>query len=147
MNYCFCPVCDESKHRREFRKRGGGFNEVCISCRYKVYSKQYYHRTKLVGLRRLSEEEKRDREKRATEKALMSEYRTATRQNRTRIKALEANIKPTNATIKWLTKRRAIQQVWTDALNTLLDRLHKDKPVPTLREYMERIEQHADYHP
>jgi hypothetical protein len=72
-----------------------------------------------------------------TTAALLSEYKSATRQNRNRIKALEKNNKPTRATKMWLNRRRVLQQSWIDGLNELITMVHKGDQVQSLREYME----------
>lgn len=144
MNYCTCAECKVEHHRSEYRKRGGGIYNICKRCRNKLACERNRHRRQVESIRHLTEEDLQSRYKVDTAKALMKEYRTATRQNRSRIKALEKSKKPTRATVTWLNKRRVVQQLWVDALNTLITQLHQNKKVPTLREFMETLDQNAD---
>jgi hypothetical protein len=109
---------------------------VCKRCRNKSYAAKYYHRQKLTEVRKAHTEDALAQYKHDTSKALVTEFKKVTRQNRNRIKVLEANKKPTHATKMWLNRRLALQQMWIDALHTLLNQLHQNKKVPTLREYM-----------
>lgn len=145
MNYVKCRECGEELHRREYRKRGGGFYTTCKTCRAKLKAAQNYKRSQITKIRKLNDYSQAFAYKVLKVKQLTSEYKSATRLNRNRIKALEKNKNPTRATIMWLNKRRAIQQVWTDALNTLITHVHQDRKVTTLREYMERVDQHANH--
>lgn len=136
MNFVACPECRNELHKRTYRKKGGGFHALCKTCRTRQRTQTWRERQKLKQIKHLTEEDKLNEYKASTAKALISEYKNATRLNRNRIKALEENKKPTRTTILWLNKRRAIQQVWVDALNALITQLHQNKKVPTLREYM-----------
>lgn len=146
MNYHKCSECKQEVHRREFRKRGGGFHNTCKTCRTKLKAAQNYNRSKISRIRQLNACSQAVAHKVLKVKELTSEYKSATRLNRTRIKVLENNKNPTRATVMWLNKRLAIQQVWIDALNTLITHVHQGKKVSTLREYMETLEQNADHH-
>lgn len=146
MNFITCPECRNECHRKEYRKHGGGLHALCKTCRHKLACVKYRSRQKLLEVRQLSDEDLLSNYKATTAKALISEYKKVTRQNRNRIKALEENKRPTSATIMWLNKRRAVQQLWIDALNTLITQLHQNKKVPTLREYMENGIQNANHH-
>lgn len=146
MNFITCPECRNECHRGEYRKRGGGLHALCKTCRHKIACVKYRSRKKLTEIKHLSDEDQKSIYKVYTQKALISEYKKVTRLNRNRIKALEANNKPTQATKMWLNKRRAVQQLWIDGLNDLITQLHQDKKVPTLREYMENGIQNANHH-
>ena len=136
MNFLTCPECKNECHRREYRKHEGGIHHLCKACRKKVHDNKMYHRKKLTEIRKLNEEDLQSNYKTKTAKALISEYKKATRLNRNRIKVLEGNKNPTRATIVWLNKRRMVQQQWIDGLNDLMTQLHQNKKVPTLCEYM-----------
>ena len=136
MNFVACPECRNELHKSTYRKKGGGFHALCRVCRARQRTQTWRERQKLNEIRHLTEEDKQNKYKESTAKALIKEYKKVTRLNRNRIKALEENKKPTSATKMWLNKRRAVQQLWTDALNALITQLHQNKKVPTLREYM-----------
>lgn len=146
MNPITCPECRNEWHRGEYRKRGGGLHALCKTCRATKRKRTWRAKQKLNEIKRLTESEQINVYKEYMTKALISEYRKVTRLNRNRIKALEANKKPTQATKMWLNKRRAVQQLWIDGLETLLNQIHQNKKVPTLREYMENGIQNADHH-
>jgi cytochrome c553 len=146
MNLVTCPECGVDNHRADYRKRGGGLYTICKRCRENKRKNTWKARQKLTEVRKAYTEDALAQYKHDTSKALVSEFKKVTRQNRNRIKVLEANKKPTHATKMWLNKRLALQQMWIDALHTLLNQLHQNKKVPTLREYMENGIQNADYH-
>ena len=138
MNLVACIECRNELHKAEFRKQGGGFHASCKACRKKEYEQIYRSRKKINKINELSEVYIQSIYIKETTAALLSEYKTVTRQNRNRIKALEKNNKPTRATKMWLNKRRVLQQSWIDGLNELLTMVHKGDKVQSLREYMER---------
>lgn len=146
MNPITCPECRNECHRGEYRKKDGGLHALCKTCRTSKRIKTWRARKRIESVVNLSNSDIIEKYKTDTTKALLSEYKKATRLNRNRIKALEANQKPTQATKMWLNKRRTIQQLWIDGLNNLLTQLHQNKQVPTLREYMENGIQNADHH-
>jgi len=138
MNTVVCAQCRNELHRSAYRKRGGGIYTTCTTCRKKEYAKAYYNRKKIHEINELNEAYIQSIYIKKATAELLSEYKTATRQNRNRIKALEKNNKPTRATKMWLNKRRVLQQSWIDGLNELLTMVHKGDKVQSLREYMER---------
>ena len=138
MNLVVCAECRNELHRSEYRKKGGGFHALCKTCRHKIACAAHRNKQKINKINELNEVYIQSIYIKETTAALLSEYKTATRQNRNRIKALEKNNKPTRATKMWLNKRRALQQSWIDGLNELLTLVHKGDKVQSLREYMER---------
>lgn len=137
MNYTKCAECKQESHRREFRKKGGGFYTTCKTCRA-ARKKEIKNATdRLRYIRELDEFDRLEAYRVQKEKELIKEYKRITRLNRDRIKAMEKKENPTKLTITWLNRRLAIQDEWHKALNYLLTRVHQGQQVGTLSEYME----------
>ena len=137
MNYHKCSDCKQEVHRREFRKRGGGFHNTCKTCRVARKKEIKKATDRLNYIRELDEYDKLEAYRVQKERELVKEYKKVTRLNRDRIKAMEKKENPTKLTVTWLNRRLAIQDEWHRALNYLLSKVHQGQKVGTLSEYME----------
>lgn len=128
-----CKLCGAEHHRREYRKRGGGVHKMCKACRAQASTERWRALTQIKEAKRQLKQQQLER----AVHMLASEYNRATGQNRTKIKALSTNPKPTRATIKNLAVRQTLQSQWDAAYSELLEKLYAGEPYQSLRTYME----------
>lgn len=128
-----CKLCGAEHHRREYKKRGGGVHKMCKACRAQANTERWRAKAQIMNAKRALKQEQLER----AVHMLTAEYNRATGQNRTKIKALSSNPKPTRATIKSLAVRQTLQVQWDAAYSELLEKLYAGEQYQSLRSYME----------
>lgn len=125
-----CTRCRQGYPRAEFRKRGGGLHKLCPKCRKKEYAARSTTKKRMLLAKQEYDNHIRDEYVRKKTKTLQVEFNRVTRLNRTRIRILKANTKPTKATTKNLAYREKQQAIWQRVLDEMLTKVRAGEQIP-----------------
>lgn len=133
-----CCECKQDHPRARYRKRGGGVHKICPDCRKKEYNERARLRQRMKVNKETLEQREAEVYKKRRIKALTVEYNRITAQNKARIRIMQANPKPTKATIRNLAWRLAEQERWHTGLQNMKEKLCAGERLgQCLRDYLE----------
>lgn len=136
MYTLICLQCKEPYPRADFRKRGGGVHKICPLCRKKEYNERAKLRQRIKANKETLEQRAAETYIKRRVEALTVEFNRVTRTNRTRIRILTKNEKPTKTTTRNLAFRQKQQERWASALSEMLKRVRAGERLDmSLREY------------
>jgi hypothetical protein len=138
-----CPGCEQEKHRREFRRHGGGVNTKCRDClrqeQVEISTARSNKKKQLEMLAKRFYTDMNTLTIKGKVHRLNMEFTAATRLNKKRLKALRATERKTPRTLRQITKRELEQNSWESALQYLTEQAKLGVPIPSLHEYMSRL--------
>lgn len=131
-----CLQCKQPHPRADYRKRGGGLHKLCPVCRKKEYNERAKLRQRIKANKETLEQRAAETYIKRRVEALTVEFNRVTRTNRTRIRILTKNEKPTKTTTRNLAFRQKQQERWALALSEMLKKIRAGERIDvSLREY------------